>query len=200
MPSETSGSSARTRPDDQLRAAALAQFATAGFAGTSLQKIADEAGFSKSSVLYHFASKEALLDAVLEPAIEELEGVIEEWSSAEVSDAATRTFLEAFVDFLLRNRREVHIFINQGQSLPDVSVVQHANAVIAKLSDAVCPPGTGVEDKLRFGMALGGAAYTLTADLTFGGEHLAADDELRPALIRLITELLAPVPARTVRR
>ena len=46
---------------EDLRTIALAEFATAGYAGTSLQRIAELAGLSKSSVLYHYASKEALL-------------------------------------------------------------------------------------------------------------------------------------------
>ena len=43
---------------DQLRDIALTEFATAGYAATSLQRIADLAGTSKASVLYHYASKE----------------------------------------------------------------------------------------------------------------------------------------------
>ena len=46
---------------DELRTIALTEFANAGYAGTSLQRIADVAGVSKSAVLYHYASKEALL-------------------------------------------------------------------------------------------------------------------------------------------
>lgn len=41
-------------------------FARRGFAGTSLQHIADELGVTKPSLLYHYASKDALRDAVLD--------------------------------------------------------------------------------------------------------------------------------------
>lgn len=194
--------SARAKPGLELQAVALEQFATRGFAGTSLQQIADVAGYSKSSVLYHFASKEALLDAVLAPAIDEFGRILDAWLSDGSTDAARQSFLESFVDLLLRYRLEVHTFISQGQSLEDVPVVARANATILRMAEAVCPPGASVEDRLRFGIALGGAAYTLTADLTFGGGmaggSTASDAELRPALIHLISELLSPVPAHSV--
>ena len=52
---------------DDLRRVALEEFAAAGYLGTSLQQIADRAGVSKATVLYHFTSKEVLLEAVLSP-------------------------------------------------------------------------------------------------------------------------------------
>ena len=67
----------RASASDELRPIAAARFARDGFQATSLQQIADEAGYSKSSVLYHFASKEALLDALLEPTIDALAEVID---------------------------------------------------------------------------------------------------------------------------
>lgn len=54
-----------------------------GFAATSLQHIADAAGYLKSSVLYHFASKEALLDKVLTPAIDRLDEILERFAAHE---------------------------------------------------------------------------------------------------------------------
>ena len=46
-------------------AAATRLFAAHGFDGTSVQAIADELGVTKQAVLHHFASKEALREAVL---------------------------------------------------------------------------------------------------------------------------------------
>jgi TetR/AcrR family transcriptional regulator len=59
------------RADSELfraraRTAAVRLFARHGFAGTSVQAIADEVGVSKQALLYHFSSKEGLRQAAFE--------------------------------------------------------------------------------------------------------------------------------------
>jgi AcrR family transcriptional regulator len=51
---------------DRILAAATEMLADRGYDGTSLQKIADQVGLKKPSLLHHFPSKDALRQAVLE--------------------------------------------------------------------------------------------------------------------------------------
>ncbi len=173
----------------------MTQFASVGFAATSLQQIADAAGYSKSSVLYHFASKEALLDEVLTPAIDRLEEILDRFTAEGGGVPARTRFVDDFIDFLLQFKLELHTFINQGQALIGIPVIDRAGALIVRLSETLCDERASTEDRLRFGIALGGAAYTLVAGMTFLGEDLAPPAELRNALRTVITELLAPVSA-----
>jgi AcrR family transcriptional regulator len=194
----------RQNTSNELRAIALEQFASVGFAGTSLQQIADAAGYSKSSVLYHFASKEALLNDVLTPAIDRLEEILDRFAaSTGVNDAASVAardrFVDEFIDFLLQYRLEVHTFINQGQSLRHIAVVDRAGELIVRLSNTLCDEHASTEDRLRFGVALGGAAYSLVAGMTFFHEKVAPADEIRAALLAVVTELLAPVAVTSQR-
>ena len=62
---------------DELRRVALELFASSGYHATSLQHIAEVAGVSKASVLYHYSSKEVLLEAALSPAIDRLGEILD---------------------------------------------------------------------------------------------------------------------------
>lgn len=177
---------------DDLRAIALDEFARAGYGATSLQRIAELAGLSKSSVLYHFASKEALLEAAIAPAIDRMIEILEPIEGAGLSEEGRTEFLEEFVDFLLQYRLEVHMFINQGPSLVDVPVVDRANALVMRLAEFFSANSASLEEKMRFGIALGGAAYMLCTVHTLDIEP-APVDETRAALISIMGELLAPV-------
>lgn len=177
---------------EDLRAIALEEFATAGYIGTSLHRIADLAGLSKSSVLYHYASKEVLLGAAIGPAIDAMDGILDALEAEPLTATRRGTFIVQFVDFLLEHRLEVHMFINQGPSLVDVPVVERANALVRRLAQYFSSTTTSTEDRMRFGVALGGAAYMLVASQSFDLEPFPVD-ETRAALINIVTELLAPV-------
>jgi TetR/AcrR family transcriptional regulator len=177
---------------EELRAVALAEFATAGYAGTSIHRIAELAGLSKSSVLYHYASKESLLEAAIGPAIERIGQILETVATEPLTSQSRGEFIVAFVDFLLEHPLEVHTFINQGKSLEDVPVIQRANDLVLRLATYFHSTTASTEDAMRFGIALGGAAYTLVTQESL---QLAAApiEETRAALITIVTELLAPV-------
>lgn len=55
------------RRQQRILAAAIELFTSRGLGGTSISEVAAEAGCSKASVLYHFATKEELLRAALQP-------------------------------------------------------------------------------------------------------------------------------------
>jgi len=184
---------------DDLRDIALNEFAVAGYAGTSLQRIAEIAGLSKSSVLYHYASKEALLEAAIGPAIDRMQIILELVQGSLVEPGPRREFIESFVDFLLEHRLEVHMFINQGPGLEDVPVIDRANELVIHLSTFFDSSVGSTEDHLRFGIALGGAAYVLSAKQEFSLEAPPVD-EVRAALVTIVAELLDPISLHTTNR
>jgi AcrR family transcriptional regulator len=199
MPTDAHPTS-RVRAADELKQAALEQFATVGFAATSLQHIADHAGYSKSSVLYHYASKEALLEAAIEPAIAEFEAVLEDFLAGGRGGRSGRRqrLVGRIVDLLLENRQAVHVFIIQGPSLSELPIIARANAAVRRLAEAISEERESVTDQVRFGVALGGAAFLLTAGRAFADDsQLPIDDELRASLHAVLGELLAPADRRT---
>jgi AcrR family transcriptional regulator len=182
-----------TTSREEILAIALSAFARDGYVGTSLQNIADAAGIAKSSVLYHFSSKEALLEAALEPAYAALGGLLERTPAIVDSAQGRRDFVRDFVELIFTHREAVHIFINQSRSLIDVPAMQQAQAVIDRMASLFDETHLTAEHRVRFGIALGGAAYLLVA----GDEQIEREGAMvRPILVTVLTELLAPLPTK----
>lgn len=184
-----------TTSHDELREIALSEFARAGYGSTSLQRIAEIAGLSKSSVLYHYSSKDALLEAAVTPALERFEAMVAALEGSTLDTASRDRFVTAFVDLILDHTREVHLFINQGPSLEDVPVIERANALVVRIAAFFATSIQQEEYRMRFGIALGGAAYMLVSRQQFHLETEVPKDEIRAALVTIVTELLAPIPS-----
>ena len=176
---------------DELRRVALELFASSGYHATSLQHIAEVAGVSKASVLYHYSSKEVLLEAALSPAIDRL-GEILDAASGLAGENRLR-FLDAIVDVLLEHRLAVSIFVTQSAALQDVPIVERANAFIERIAAFFQANVDSPEEKMRFGIALGGTAYLLAQAGHI--DDFPGDEVVRPLLVRIIGELVAtPAP------
>ena len=68
---------------ERILDAARGEFAQRGFGGARLQDIAEHAGLTHPTLLYHFGSKERLYAAVIEQAMQDWAGM----TSAAIGDA-----------------------------------------------------------------------------------------------------------------
>jgi AcrR family transcriptional regulator len=175
-----------------LLESALRHFASVGFDGASLQRIATDAGLSKSSVLYHFSSKEALLDAALRPAVDDLAVLVEEIVALS-DDASRRAFLVRFVDYLYEHRLAIAVIFNHGRALAGHAVVDEADALVRDLAARLKPAGSADRRTLRFGVALSGAAFMLVAADRWSIDHVP-DDEVRAELVDVLGEFVLGHP------
>lgn len=69
---------AATPTRERILDAALSSFGTKGYDGTSLDALAAGLGITKQSILYHFPSKETLLEAVIDLSAVELRATLED--------------------------------------------------------------------------------------------------------------------------
>jgi AcrR family transcriptional regulator len=69
---------AATNTRERILDEALASFGTRGYEATSLDALAAGLGVTKQAILYHFASKEHLLEAVIDRSAAELSETLEE--------------------------------------------------------------------------------------------------------------------------
>lgn len=83
--------------------AATALFIRHSFAGTSLQMIADELGFTKAAIYHHFRTREQLLTAVLEPIIDEIRAVVEDAEARRGAHARAERMLTGYARIAVEN-------------------------------------------------------------------------------------------------
>ena len=86
---------------EAILAAALAEFEARGFRETSMDRIAATARVSKRTVYNHFASKDALFDAISTQLIERVQGVADEcYDPAQPIETQLRTIGGQVLDML----------------------------------------------------------------------------------------------------
>lgn len=97
---------------DQITALAIDLIAQHGYAGTSLAKIAAAAGVSNAAVLYHFGSKNAVLEAAYAKVIGELgETVWTAMTQAGSAKASIDAYVRSLVDFLVSNPTYLRLMV-----------------------------------------------------------------------------------------
>jgi AcrR family transcriptional regulator len=95
-----------SRDDVRAEFVAIAadMFAEQGFAATSLDDIAAEAGYSKAAVLYHFGSKDDLLVAVIQSHLDEVSEMIATLEHEPDGPTRVDDAIEAIASFALQRR------------------------------------------------------------------------------------------------
>lgn len=153
-------------------------FTRHSYAGTSLQMIADELGFTKAAIYHHFRTREQLLGAVLEPMLDELRRVIDAAETRRSAHARAEHMLSGYASLAVRNRGLVAVLaadpgvaaaLNDRPEWRDLVVRQ-----LTLLADVDPGPRGAVKAAMVFaGMA--GAAGPVGVDLD--------DDTLRRYLV-----------------
>lgn len=159
---------------DRLVEAAVRLITRHGFAGTSLQMIADELGFTKAAIYYHFRTREQLLSAVVEPFLTQLQTVIEDAERQRSASARADRMVRGYVELAVHNRALVSVLasdpsVNEAlRNRPEWDgVITRQMALLADVDPG--PAGT-VKAAMVFSGIAGGAgvagADTSDADLT----------------------------------
>ncbi|MGW4463876.1 TetR/AcrR family transcriptional regulator [Micromonospora sp. NBC_01796] len=141
-----------TREDILSEAARL--FARVGFKGTSLHDIAVAVGCSKATLLYHFASKDALLVALVEPAVQELRALDDRLATL-VGEDARAVAIDGFVDLVLRYRPQVTLVYDSLQ-LTEMSRFPGIDALAERLVRAFAGHSADPVDDIAARVVLSG--------------------------------------------
>ena len=135
---------------DRIQRSALELFSRQGYERTSLRQIADELGFSKAALYYHYRSKEDLLAAVLEPLLADLEAVV-----ANRADADRERFLAGYLEVLLRHRSVLRYFVNDAAAIVNSDLAPRLARIRAAQLELVGGAAPSLEERMRSAAALG---------------------------------------------
>jgi AcrR family transcriptional regulator len=163
---------------------ALELFSEHGFDGTTLQQIADRLGFSKAALYYHFRSKEDLLQALVAPAMAELDQLFDAHEHEPDTPAERRRFLEDYLDYMLGHRRLI-AYMSSDLAILAHPVLSTGNAERrARLERRLAGDGIEFGDQVRVAMAFRGIGGAIA-------QYPDADTaELRGALLDAVRALM----------
>lgn len=187
--------------------AARAEFAQRGFPAARLQDIAERAGLTHPTLLYHFGSKERLYAAVIEQAMEDWAGM----TSLAVAQAppgfarvaalvdAGLEFFASHHDFVVIWRREAI----EGGSRLEQAMAEHLRPFLDRavvfLRGEVAAGRLRQHDPIELVQLCYGAVMTYFSDAGFRARLLAEDpfsaqarERFRDAFTAMLRDALAP--------
>lgn len=167
---------------------AAATFAAEGYAGASLARVAEGLGISKSAVLYHFSTKDQLLDAVLTPVSAANRDLVASYDEAPDS-------LEGRVELL---RRLMRVYLTHSVVCTAIArdpMLWRHGTVAAGMADnyaglvrLLCGPGAQPDCEVRAHSALLVAFRAATLGLAFDGP--VEGDEAVEGVLRVCADIL----------
>ncbi|MFV2018513.1 TetR/AcrR family transcriptional regulator [Micromonospora sp. LOL_023] len=175
--------SGRAELREQILDVAAQRFAVVGFRGTSLQDIAAEVGCAKASLLYHFDGKDAILAALMKPAVASLVELDQRLSGLD-DETARRAAIDGFIDLCLRYQRQIAVLYAEIPQLLHQPAFCDLEQMIDRLLDALSGRSTGLESRFSALVVLAGISAA-------SSKHLELPDgELGPMLARIIDRTL----------
>ncbi|MCW2614358.1 MAG: transcriptional regulator, TetR family [Frankiales bacterium] len=172
---------------------ALALFAEHGYAGTSIRDIADELGVTKAAVHYHFAAKEQIVLALLEPMLAQFAEVVERQAQA---PTGPRDLLLGVREVLVESGPLLSVLASDPSVAgPGAGLHAEVHALAARTAEVLAGPGASSARLLRAHCALGGfyAGWdTSFRGLTGTAAGVVDDDELEVVLDAALAALGPP--------
>ncbi|PFG65499.1 TetR family transcriptional regulator [Propionibacteriaceae bacterium ES.041] len=159
-----------------------------GFEQTSLREIAEEVGITKASLYYHFPSKLALLEAILDPVVVEFRDVAAQLAGLTRDRAGVERLMRRYLQGLVRHR-EIGSLVATDPSVLN-ALAERAGELVEtgnRVQRWLAGPEPSNADLLRARCALAAAGVALSA-----GEVApdAGEDEVVDELLQVINELL----------
>ncbi|MEU5947694.1 TetR/AcrR family transcriptional regulator [Micromonospora sp. NPDC047465] len=162
--------------DDEIINCAATLFARHGFKETSIQRIADAVGYSKTGLLHRYPSKKALQQAVLDGCVAEMRAISTAVADLPPGPSRDRETIEALVDLALRRPGFMALLLSILNSLDASDVAPYVAAIGDALSSAFASAPDDLARAVRIVGALGALAVAAVTC------HDRPPSEVRPLL------------------
>jgi AcrR family transcriptional regulator len=171
---------------DGLLSVATQLFAEQGVSGSSLQQIADAAGVTKAAVYHHFKSKEEIVAAVLEPALDAITAIVRMAGTYSSPTARCEAAIVGLADQAVEHRELWAVLLRDASVETLLNEEQQYAELFASLHRLLAGPRPNKRRPLLVAMFLSG----LLAPARDPAAASIADDELRAGIIEAGRRLL----------
>jgi len=146
--------------EDEILETAAALFARHGFKETSIQRVADAVGYSKTGLLHRFPTKEALQEAVVDRALADMRAIAAEAGVLPVGPERDRVVVGGVARLALARPGAVALLLSSLMSAPDSDMLQQVGGLVfaAFGLDHECVTDVELPRMLRIVGALGALA------------------------------------------
>ena len=168
--------------EDEILETAATLFARHGFKETSIQRVADAVGYSKTGLLHRYPTKEALQDAVVDRAVAEVRAIAAEAESLPVGPGRDRVVITGVARLALDRPGAVALLLSGLMSAPESAMLQQIGAGIFAAFGVADPECFGEHDPVRL-VRIVGALGALAVSA------VALQDKLTPASLADIVEV-----------
>ena len=138
----------------RIRETALALFTEHGYHGTSMQRIADALGVTRSAFYHHYSSKQDLVAAIAEPLVVDIEALA---TRAETEPVPVEDLLGNYLDVLLVHGPVTRFVANDPAVQADGDIGRRAREAVTRLSAALAARLGTTDAEVRVACALGAA-------------------------------------------
>jgi AcrR family transcriptional regulator len=187
----------RQQIDDEIVEQASALFARHGFKDTSLQSVADAAGYSKTGLLHRFPSKEALWAAVVERCVRLCRQVADSVADLPVGPERDRAVLTGLVDLTFGHPGAVALVLSVFSTTDRVDLREIGDTILGAFGADARPERAteraaerATERHVRVLGALGAVAVAGIALRDSGATH----DDVREHLVAAAYDTLGHAP------
>jgi len=148
---------ARNRQADtkaQIQAVARDLFARQGIQQTSLREIADRLGITKAALYYHFESREALVQSIVEPLVGEMETFVA--TREAITHHDSRTLLGDYFDLLYRHHDVISMLVHDLSTMSYLDMGMRMFEWRRRLMALLLGPAPTLAARARAVVAIGG--------------------------------------------